>query len=298
MRVSNLVRISNLLLIIGVMLTPTLLVAQEKIKVVASFSILGDMIRQVTGDLAEVTTIVGPDADAHVYTPSTADAKSVAHAEVIFVNGLGFETWSQTLIEASKTNAEVFIATNGITPLMVDGQIDPHAWNSLKNGMQYVANIAGAMAQIDTINAKAYKGNARIYTARLEKLHKQALERHAKLKADQCVVVTSHDAFGYLEADYGLTFLAPLGIDTDSEPSARDLTKLIDHLKSVGAGALFVENITNPSLIQQIARETGIQVGGRLFSDALSERGGPATSYEEMFKHNLETLITALSPKL
>ena len=256
------------------------------------------MVRQVTGDLAEVTTIVGPDADAHVYTPNTADAKSVAHAEIIFVNGLGFETWSQTLIETSNTKAEVFVATNGITPLMVDGQIDPHAWNSLKNGMQYVANIADAMAKTDTINAEAYKANARIYTARLEKLHKQALERHAKLRADQCVVVTSHDAFGYLEADYGLTFLAPVGIDTDAEPSARDLAKLIDHLKPVGAGALFVENITSPSLIQQIARETGIQVGGRLFSDALSERGGPATSYEEMFKHNLETLITALSPKL
>ena len=298
MRVSNLVRIPSFLLISGLIVAPTLLAAQEKVKVVASFSILGDMVRQVTGDLAEVTTIVGPDADAHVYTPSTADAKSVAHAEIIFVNGLGFETWSQTLIETSNTKAEVFVATNGITPLMVDGQIDPHAWNSLKNGMQYVVNIADAMAKIDTINAEVYEANASTYTARLEKMHKQALERHAKLKADRCVVVTSHDAFGYLEEDYGLTFLAPIGIDTDAEPSARDLAKLIDHLKFVGAGALFVENITNPSLIQQIARETGIQVGGRLFSDALSERGGPATSYEEMFKHNLETLITALSPKL
>ena len=298
MRVSNLVRIPSFLLISGLIVAPTLLAAQEKVKVVASFSILGDMVRQVTGDLAEVTTIVGPDADAHVYTPNTADAKSVAHAEIIFVNGLGFETWSQTLIETSNTKAEVFVATNGITPLMVDGQIDPHAWNSLKNGMQYVVNIADAMAKIDTINAEAYKPNASTYTARLEKMHKQALERHAKLKADRCVVVTSHDAFGYLEEDYGLTFLAPIGIDTDAEPSARDLAKLIDHLKFVGAGALFVENITNPSLIQQIARETGIQVGGRLFSDALSERGGPATSYEEMVKHNLETLITALSRNL
>ena len=153
MKVSNLVRISSLLVLSSMMLSPTLLAAQEKVKVVASFSILGDMVRQVTGDLAEVTTIVGPDADAHVYTPSTADAKSVAHAEIIFVNGLGFETWSQTLIETSNTKAEVFIATNGITPLMVDGQIDPHAWNSLKNGIQYVANIADAMAEIDTINA-------------------------------------------------------------------------------------------------------------------------------------------------
>ena len=126
-------------------------------------------------------------------------------------------------------------------------------------------------------------------------MHNRALDQLKRLPAGQRTVVTAHDAFGYLEAAYGLTFLAPVGIDTDAEPSARDLARLIDHLKQVGAGALFVENITSPSLVQQIARETGIQIGGRLFSDALSERGGPATSYEKMFEHNLGTLIQALS---
>ena len=269
--------------------------ARDKIKVVASFSILGDMVRQVTGDLADVTTIVGPDADAHVYTPNAADAKAVADAEVIFANGLGFETWSQTLIETSGTKAEVSVATDGITPLRVDGEVDPHAWNSLTNGMKYVASIAESMAEIDPENAAAYKANARAYTARLKELHDRALGQLKRLPADQRTVVTAHDAFGYLEATYGLTFLAPVGIDTDAEPSARDVARLIDHLKQVGAGALFVENITSPSLVQQIARETGIRIGGRLFSDALSERGGPATSYEKMFEHNLETLIQALS---
>ena len=253
------------------------------------------MVRQVTGDLAEVTTIVGPDADAHIYIPNAADAKAVTNAEVIFVNGLGFETWSQTLIETSATQAKVFVATDGITPLKVDGAIDPHAWNSLTNGMKYVANIADGMAATDPQNAAAYKANARAYTARLKALHDRALGQLKRLPAGQRTVVTAHDAFGYLEAAYGLTFLAPVGIDTDAEPSARDLAKLIDHLKAVGAGALFVENITSPSLVQQIAHETGIQIGGRLFSDALSERGGPATSYEKMFEHNLGTLIQALS---
>ncbi|MYA23749.1 MAG: metal ABC transporter substrate-binding protein, partial [Gemmatimonadetes bacterium] len=219
------------------------------------------------------------------------------NAEVIFVNGLGFETWSQTLIETSATQAKVFVATDGITPLKVDGAIDPHAWNSLTNGMKYVANIADGMAETDPQNAAAYKANARAYTARLKALHDRALGQLKRLPAGQRTVVTAHDAFGYLEAAYGLTFLAPVGIDTDAEPSARDLAELIDHLKAVGAGALFVENITSPSLIQQIAHETGIQIGGRLFSDALSERGGPATSYEKMFEHNLGTLIQALSPK-
>ena len=290
-------RLFSALLVAGLALTSIPAAAEDRIKVVASFSILGDMVRQVTGDLAEVTTIVGPDADAHVYTPNAADAKAVTNAEVIFVNGLGFETWSQTLIETSATQAKVFVATDGITPLQVDGAIDPHAWNSLTNGMKYVANIADGMAETDPQNAAAYKANARAYTARLKALHDRALGQLKRLPAGQRTVVTAHDAFGYLEAAYGLTFLAPVGIDTDAEPSARDLAKLIDHLKAVGAGALFVENITSPSLIQQIARETGIQIGGRLFSDALSERGGPATSYEKMFEHNLATLIQALSQK-
>ena len=283
------------LLLAGLVLTSIPAAAHGRIKVVASFSILGDMVRQTTGDLAEVTTIVGPDADAHVYTPTAADAIAVTNAEVIFVNGLGFETWSQTLIETSGTKARMFVATDGITPLKVDGEIDPHAWNSLTNGMKYVANIADSMAEIDPENAEAYRANARAYTARLRELHNRALDQLRKLPADRRTVVTAHDAFGYLEAAYGLTFLAPVGIDTDAEPSARDLARLIDHLKEVGAGALFVENITSPSLIQQIARETGIQIVGRLFSDALSERGGPATSYEKMFEHNLGTLIQALS---
>ena len=271
--------------------------ADDKVKVVASFSILGDMVRQVTGDLAEVTTIVGPDADAHVYTPNAADAKSVANADVIFVNGLGFETWSQTLIETSSSKAKVFVATDGITPLKVDGEIDPHAWNSLVNGMQYVANIAVSMAEINPINAVAYKANARAYNRRLKDLNNRAIDQLERLTTGQRIVVTSHDAFGYLATAYGLTFLAPVGIDTDGEPSARDLSKLIDHLKAVGAGALFTENITSPSLIEQIARETGIKIGGRLYSDALSTRGGPATTYEKLIEHNLRVLIKALSSR-
>ena len=271
--------------------------ADDKIKVVASFSILGDMVRQVTGNLAEVTTIVGPDADAHVYTPNAADAKSVANADVIFVNGLGFETWSQTLIETSSSKAKVFVATDGITPLKVDGEIDPHAWNSLVNGMQYVANIAVSMAEINPINAVAYKANARAYNRRLKDLNNRAIDQLERLTTGQRIVVTSHDAFGYLATAYGLTFLAPVGIDTDGEPSAQDLSKLIDHLKAVSAGALFTENITSPSLIEQIARETGIKIGGRLYSDALSTRGGPATTYEKLIEHNLRVLIKALSSR-
>jgi len=290
-------KLFNAFLVIGIALTALPAAAHDKLKVVASFSILGDMVRQVTGDLASVTIIVGPDADAHVYTPNASDAKAVANADVIFVNGLGFETWSDTLIKTSGTKAKVFVATKGVTPLKVEGEIDPHAWNALTNGVIYVANIAEGLASVDPNHASTYQANAKAYSARLMALHTRATADLEKLPEGARTVVTAHDAFGYLANAYGLNFLAPVGIDTDAEPSAKDLAKLIDHLKKVGAGALFVENITSPALVKQIARETGIKIGGRLFSDALSERGGPATSYEKMFEHNLKTLITALQKR-
>ena len=268
--------------------------ASDRLQVVASFSILADMVRQVTGDLADVATIVGPDADAHLYQPNTADAKAVAGANIVFVNGLGFETWSDALINNAGGDARVIVATDGVEPIFVDGEIDPHAWNALTNGVIYVENIAAAMAAADAGNADAYKANAASYIAKLQALHASAGDRFGSLPEGGRTVVTAHDAFGYLADSYGLNFLAPVGIDTEAEPSASELAALIAHLKETGAGALFVENITSPALIEQISKETGLKVGGRLFSDALSERGGPATSYVAMFEHNLGTIMTAL----
>lgn len=290
-------RLFNVLVVATLTLAAVPAAAADKLNVVASFSILGDMVRQVTGDLADVTTIVGPDADAHIYTPSAGNAKAVANANVIFVNGLGFETWSQTLIDTSGTKADVFVATAGVQPLKVDGETDPHAWNALPNGVIYVRNIAEAMAGADPANASTYRANAEAYAARLSALHSRAVSELGALPADRRTVVTAHDAFGYLADAYGLTFLAPVGIDTEAEPSAKALAELIDHLKEAGAGALFVENITSPALVQQIERETGIKIGGQLYSDALSERGGPATSYEAMFEHNLSVITRALGAR-
>ena len=263
-------------------------------RVVASFSILGDMVEEVVGDLASVSTIVGPDTDAHIYQPSVADARAVAEADVIFVNGLGFETWAETLISESGTEAVVHVATDGITPLDVEGATDPHAWNSLTNGTIYVRNIASAMRKAMPEHAGTITANAKAYIAELEALDAEARARLAELPANRRTVVTAHDAFGYLADAYGLTFLAPQGIDTEGEPSARDLAVLIEQLQTEAVAALFVENIASPALVRQISDETGIAIGGRLFSDALSERGGPATSYLEMFRHNLGALLDAL----
>ena len=266
-----------------------------KLNVVASFSILGDMVSEVAGDKANVTTIVGPDADAHLYQPNTSDAIAVTEADLIFVNGMGFETWSAQLIETSGTNAAVAVATAGITPLLVEGEVDPHAWNSLTNGIIYVNNIEAALSAASPADAATFKANADAYRAKLTALHNRALADIAKLPQKKRVVVTAHDAFGYLANAYGLTFLAPQGIDTEAEPSAKELADLISFLKKEGAGALFVENISNGDLIAQISRETGIKIGGRIYSDALSVKGSPATSYLAMFTHNLELLTETLA---
>ena len=266
-----------------------------KIDVVASFSILGDMVGQVAGDRANVTTIVGPDADAHLYQPNTSDAVAVAEADLVITNGMGFETWSATLIESSGTKAQIAVATNGITPLLVEGEVDPHAWNSLLNGVIYVTNIEAALSQASPADADTFKANADAYRAKLMALHNRALADIATLPEDKRVVVTAHDAFGYLASAYGLTFLAPQGIDTEAEPSAKELADLINFLNETGAGALFVENIANGDLIAQISRETGIKIGGRIYSDALSVKGSPATSYLAMFTHNLELLTATLA---
>ena len=266
-----------------------------KIDVVASFSILGDMVEQVAGDRANITTIVGADADAHLYTPNAGDAVAVTEADLIITNGMGFETWSATLIETSGTKATIAVATAGIEPLLVDGEVDPHAWNSLTNGIIYVNNIEAALSAASPADAPMFKKNADAYRAELMALHNRALSDIARLPADKRVVVTAHDAFGYLASAYGLSFLAPQGIDTEAEPSAKELAELITFLNERGAGALFVENIANSDLIAQISRETGIKIGGRIYSDALSVKGSPATSYLAMFTHNLELLTKTLA---
>ena len=269
--------------------------AWAKIDVVASFSILGDMVEQVAGDRANVRTIVEPDADAHLYAPNTGDAVAVAGADLVIINGMGFETWSATLIETSGTSAAIAVASDGIKPLLVEGSVDPHAWNSLTNGIIYVNNIQAALSAISPADAAIFKQNADAYRAKLTALHKRALADIAKIPTEKRVVVTAHDAFGYLASAYNLTFLAPQGIDTDAEPSARQLAELISFLNETGAGALFVENIANRDMVAQISRETGIKISGRIYSDALSVKGSPASSYIAMFTHNLELLTTTLA---
>jgi zinc/manganese transport system substrate-binding protein len=281
--------------------------AQDRLNVIASFSILGDFVRNVGGDRVEVATLVGPNGNAHVYAPSPGDAKKVADAKLVFVNGLGFEGWLERLVKASGTKAPIVIATKGIKPLERAGEhghdhdhdhdhgrADPHAWQSVANAKIYVANIRDALIAADPAGKDAYLANAAAYLAKLDALERDVREVIAKIPADRRRVITSHSAFGYFQDAYGVNFTAPQGVSTEAEASAKDVAAIIAQVKKQKVAAVFLENVTDPRLVEQIARETGAKVGGTLYSDALTDDKGDATTYIDLIRHNLRQLASAL----
>jgi len=284
----------SIFLLLSLVLTP-LSASADRLRAVASFSILNDMVKMVGGELVEAVSIVGPDSDAHTYIPSVSDARAVAQADIVFVNGLGFEGWIGDLIAASGNDAPVIIVTRDIDPLMVEGEADPHAWNALANGQKYARAIMQELSTLDPANAPQYSANYQRYADRMQAILDAAKPAFAALPEHRRTVVTGHDAFGYFEAQFNLRFLAPLGINTEAAPSAKALAELIQQIRDERVGGLFVENITNPDLVAQIASETGLEIGGQLYSDALSATGGPATSYLAMMEHNIATLLSALN---
>lgn len=284
-------------------------VRAEQLKVVASFSILTDFARNVGGDRVDITTLVGPDGDAHVYEPKPADAASVGNADLVLVNGLQFEGFLPRLIEASGVKSPVVEVSKGVKTLETKadhdhgehgshhhdhGAFDPHAWQSARNAQVYVKNIAEAFCQADEAGCTVYRTNADAYLKQLEALDQDIRSAVAAIPEQKRTIITSHDAFGYFEQQYGLTFLAPEGIATDAEASAADVAALINQVREDRASAVFVENITNPQLVEQIAGETGLKLGGALYSDALSQASGPAPTYLEMMRHNVATIRGAI----
>jgi zinc/manganese transport system substrate-binding protein len=280
--------------------------AKERLSVVASFSILGDFAQEVGGEHVSVVTLAGPDGDVHAYEPTPGHVQQVAEAGAIIVNGLGLEGWLDRLLEASGTRAKVSEATKGIAPLTIEGEVheqdaqthqafDPHAFQSISNAITYVKNIAEALCTADEQNCAAYRANEAAYTQRLKGLDMEVKEAIANIPADKRRVITSHDAFNYFARDYGIEFLAPEGVSTEAEASAAEVAKLIRQIREEKATALFVENISDPRLVEQIGRETGLKVSGVLFSDALSPKDGPAGTYVDMMRHNVRTITEAIA---
>jgi len=278
----------------------------QPLPVVASFSILADFVTEVGGPRVAVTALVGPDGDGHVYQPTPADARTVAAARLVIVNGLGFEGWMDRLVKASGSRATIVTATRSVKPLRdpeaghghghAHGQhVDPHAWQDVGNARLYVTAIRDALIEADPAGRSDYEARATAYLGRLEALDGEIKAAIAKIPANRRRVITSHDAFGYFSKAYGLVFVAPQGVSTESEASAKDVARIIRQIRAEKLPAVFLENVSDPRLMERIAKETGARIGGKLYSDALSRADGTAGTYIEMMRNNIRELSSALS---
>jgi zinc/manganese transport system substrate-binding protein len=278
-----------------------------KLPVVATFSILGDFVREVGGERIELTVLVGPGSDAHVYAPAPGDAKKVAAARLVVQNGMGFEGWIDRLVKASNTKARIIVATRGVKPIKGQGhghghahghshgdQNDPHAWQSVANAKVYVANIRDGLIAVDPAGRETYTANADAYIKRLDALDAEARTALATIPQERRKVITNHDAFSYFGAAYGLRFIAPQGISTDAAPSAQAVARIIRQIRQEKIPAVFLENVADPRLAERIAQESGAKLGGSLYSDQLSTADGPAGTYIDMVRHNIRVLTAAL----
>ena len=283
--------------------------AADKVKVVASFSIMADLVRQVGRDHVDVTALVGPNTDMHVFEPNPSDAKTLASANLVVINGLGFEGWADRLVKASGFKGATVVASAAIKPLaaadhgghrhggkaQAHGRYDPHAWQAVANVKIYVSNIRDALIVVNGSNRESYTAAAADYLKRLDALEIDIKAAFEGLPKPQRRVITSHEAFTYYGAAYGIEFLAPQGVGGDAEATAKAVAALVRQIKRERVKAVFVENISNPRLIEQIARETGVRIGGALYSDALSGPSGPAATYIDMMRYNTRLLAEAMN---
>ncbi|SIQ58377.1 zinc/manganese transport system substrate-binding protein [Rhizobium sp. RU20A] len=268
------------------------------IQAVASFTVLADVVHQVGGKHVKVTSLVGPNGDPHEFEPSPADAKHLKAADVVFVSGEGLEGWMDRLISASGYKGTPVVVSEGIKlhTMEEDGKTvtDPHVWNDPVNVTIWVKNIASALKAADPEDASTFEANAAAYLKTLDAMNAFAHAKIDPIPEDRRKVLTSHDAFGYFGAEYKVTFLSPLGVSTETEASAGDVARLIEQIKSEGVKTFFFENSNDPRLVQQIAKATGAKSGGELYVESLSDKNGPAPTYEKMFRYNVEQLSSAM----
>ncbi|MEF8766865.1 MAG: metal ABC transporter substrate-binding protein [Candidatus Accumulibacter phosphatis] len=283
--------------------------AAEALPVVVSFSILADLTQRIGGDRVQVHSLVGPGADAHVYQPTPADARTLSRARLVIVNGLGFEGWIDRLIQSSGYRGTLLVASQGINALrqpsahagkQVDhhqhtGGLDPHAWQDLANARRYVANISAALGDADPPNRSIYQANAARLEQAMATLDGEIRATFSALPADRRKVVSSHDAFAYFGRAYGIHFIAPVGVSTDAEPSAGEVGAIIRQIRKEKIKAMFIENIADPRLLERISHESGARIGGTLYSDSLAKPGSTADSYLGMMRQNAKTLAAALA---
>ena len=269
--------------------------AQQKVDIAASTTVLADLARNVGGDHVNVVSLVGPNGDIHSYVPSPADAKNLADAKLVILNGLGLEGSTAQFMRSAAKGAKVLVASDGITPLRLGNSPDPHAWQSVANAKTYVANIRDALIAVDPADKSVFEANAAVYLRQLDALDAEVKAAIATIPPQRRKLVTTHDAFGYLGTAYGVEFIAPHGVSTEAEASARDVAQIIAQIRAQKIPAVFLENVTDPRLLARIAHESGARISGTLYSDALTDANGPAPTYVEMMRHNVKELVGALA---
>lgn len=282
--------------------------AAGEVKAVATFSILGDLVRQVGGERVALTVLVGPGGDSHVFQPTPAQARSVGQAQLLFSNGLGYETWVRRLIQAAQFKGRHVVASQGVKTIAAQNghdhghshghahdEVDPHAWQDVSRVQRYVQNIAQALCAADAPACDTYRRNADAYGTQLAELDREIKAAWATVPVAQRKVITSHDAFAYYGQAYGVQFLAAQGATTGAGASVQGVARLVRQIKAEGIRALFVESIADPRLIEQIGRETGVKPAGTLFSDSLTTPDGAAPNYIALMRHNTQALVRAVT---
>jgi zinc/manganese transport system substrate-binding protein len=279
--------------------------ACEPLPVVATFSILADMVKQVGGPHVNVTSLVGPNSDAHVFDPTPADAKRLAAAKLVVINGLGFEGWMSRLVKSSGYKGPVLVASKGVKTIPMANSDhdhkhahavpDPHAWQSLLNARQYVENIKVALSTAMPAQTADFLARAEDYLKQIDALEKSTQARIAAIPMERRRVITSHDAFGYFARAYKVSFYPLQGLSTGSEPSAADVVRIVNEIKKNKVTAIFAENISDPRVLERVAKDTGAKIGGTLFADALSAPGTDADTYLKMFEYNVSTIVVGIA---
>lgn len=271
----------------------------KTLHVVASFTVLADVVQQVGGNHVQITSLVPPDGDPHEFEASPQDAENLRSADVTFISGEGLERWFEKLAKASGYQGKPVVASTGITLRQRErrGKLsdDPHVWNSPTNVQVWVTNIEKALIAADPADEADFKANAEHYVQELKDLDLETRAKIASIPSARRKILTSHDALGYFGRDYGIEFLSPLGLSTETEASAADISKLIDQVRKEHVRIYFIETSNDSRLVQQIASATGARPGGKLYVEALSPANGPAPTYLQMFRYNADQLVGAMT---
>ena len=275
--------------------------AQDALNIVASASMIADIASEVVGDSHEIEMIVPIGGDPHLHEPTPSDARLVADADLILINGLTFEGWINELIENSGTKAKVVVVTDGVKVLSSQtykNSADPHAWMDAANGAIYAKNIAKAISELDIVNAGKYAQRLNEYQSRLKSLDQEIQQKIMSIPEEQRILITSHDAFQYYGRKYGIQLEAIMGISTEAEAQTADIMRVSRVIREKKVPAIFVESTINPKLIEQLAKDNKVSIGGELFADSLGDSESEAASYIDMLRYNTETIVQALTKQI